>query len=43
MAITPLPAVPLRSDAPATFVTKADAFLGALNLFATEVDAVGVA
>lgn len=43
MAITPLPAVPLRSDAPATFVTKADAFLGALNLFATQVDAVGVA
>ena len=43
MAITPLPAVPLRSDAPATFVTKADAFLGALNQFATEVDAVGVA
>lgn len=43
MAITPLPPVPLRSDAPATFVTKADAFLGALNLFATEVDAVGVA
>ena len=43
MAITPLPDVPLRSDAPATFVTKADAFLGALNLFATEVDAVGVA
>lgn len=43
MAITPLPAVPLRSDAPAAFVTKADAFLGALNLFATQVDAVGVA
>ncbi len=43
MAITPLPPVPLRSDSPATFVTKADAFLGALNLFATEVDAVGVA
>jgi len=43
MAITPLPAVPLRSDAPATFVAKADDFLGALNLFATEVDAVGVA
>lgn len=43
MAITPLPDVPLRSDAPATFVTKADAFLGALNQFATEVDAVGVA
>ena len=43
MAITPLPAVPLRSDAPATFVAKADAFLGALNLFATEVDEVGVA
>lgn len=43
MAITPLPAVPLRSDAPATFVAKADAFLGSLNLFATEVDAVGVA
>ena len=43
MAITPFPPVPLRSDAPATFVTKADAFLGALNLFATEVDAVGVA
>lgn len=43
MAITPLPVVPLRSDAPATFVAKADAFLGSLNLFATEVDAVGVA
>lgn len=43
MAITPLPVVPLRSDSPATFVAKADAFLGALNLFAVEVDAVGVA
>lgn len=43
MAITPLPPVPLRSDTPANFVTKADAFLGALNVFATETNAVGVA
>jgi hypothetical protein len=43
MAITPLPPVPLRSDTPANFVAKADAFLAALNTFATEVDAVGVA
>ncbi len=43
MAITPLPPVPLRSDTPVNFVTKADAFLGALNQFATECNAVGVA
>lgn len=43
MAITPLPPVPLRSDTSANFVTKADAFLGALNVFATETNAVGLA
>ena len=42
-SITPLPPVPLRSDTPANFVTKADAFLGALNVFATETNAVGLA
>lgn len=42
-SITPLPPVPLRSDTPANFVTKADAFLGSLNVFATECNAVGVA
>lgn len=40
MAITALPPVPQRSDEPATFVAKADAFLAALNVFRTELDAV---
>lgn len=43
MAITPLPPAPLRSDAPETFVTKADAFLGALNQFGVECNELGVA
>lgn len=40
MTITALPAVPSRSDAPATFITKADAFLAALPQFATEANAL---
>ena len=39
MAITALPDIPQRSD-PATFSTKADAFLGALPTFATEANAL---
>ena len=43
MAITALPAVPLRSDPPETFVAKADAFLSAIKVFATEANAVALA
>jgi microcystin-dependent protein len=43
MAITPLPSVPLRSDTPANFIVKADAFLGALPLFQSECNAVAIA
>jgi hypothetical protein len=39
MPITPLPPPPLRSDAPATFIAKADTFLAALATLATELDA----
>ena len=38
MTITALPPVPSRSDAPATFIAKADAFLAALPQFATEAN-----
>ncbi len=41
MPITPLPDPPSRS-APATFSTKADAFLGALPTFQTEANALEV-
>lgn len=43
MAITALPTPPSRSDAPADFITKADAFLAALTLFRTELDATAAA
>ena len=38
-SLTNLPAAPQRTDAPATFVTKADAFLGAVVTFQTEMNA----
>jgi hypothetical protein len=40
MPITPLPDPPSRSDAPATFIAKSDAFLGALPAFADEANAL---
>lgn len=43
MTITELPAAPSRSDAPADFITKADAFLAALATFRTEANALAVA
>jgi microcystin-dependent protein len=43
MAITALPPVPSRSDTPADFITKADAFLAALPLFRTEANAMAAA
>ena len=43
MAITPLPPMPSRSDTPANFITKADAFLAALNNFATELNEAAIA
>lgn len=43
MAVTPLPAAPSRSDTPAVFVQKADAFLAGLVKLALEVDAVALA
>lgn len=39
MSITPLPPIPQRGDDPQTFSARADAFLGALPLLATEIDA----
>lgn len=36
-----LPAIPLRSDGPEVFANKADAFLGALPQFETDMNAVG--
>ena len=39
MASTPLPPVPLRTDAPDLFVTKGDAFIGALPQFQTDLNA----
>ena len=43
MTMTPLPAAPTRSDSPADFVTKADAFIAALPGFVTEANALEVA
>lgn len=43
MAVTPLPAPPLRSDEPALFIEKANLFLGALPQFANELEAVTTA
>jgi len=43
MTISALPPAPSRSDAPADFVAKADAFLAALDLFRTEVNATAAA
>ena len=40
MTITALPTPPARTDAPATFVSRADAFLGALPAFGTEANAL---
>ena len=42
MPITPLPTPPSRQDAEATFVSRANAFLGALPQFATEANAQAV-
>lgn len=42
-AITPLPTPPSRTDDSATFVARADAFLGALPNFQEELDAFGAA
>lgn len=39
MTITALPAAPSRSDAPETFVAKADAFVAALAVMVTEMNA----
>jgi hypothetical protein len=41
--ITPLPTAPSRSDPPATFITRADAFVAALGGFSTEMQAFGAA
>lgn len=38
MAITNLPTAPARSDTPATFITRADAFIAALPTFVTEAN-----
>ena len=42
-SITALPAAPQRTDAPSTFVTKADAFVAALANFGTQTNASIVA
>lgn len=39
--ITPLPDAPLRSEAPATFVSKAEAFVDALEGLPAEINAFG--
>lgn len=43
MTISSLPTPPSRSDTPENFITKADAFIGALPTFVTETNAVAVA
>lgn len=43
MAISPLPPAPLRSDSPAVFNSKSDAFVAALSVFRTEANAVAEA
>lgn len=43
MTITALPDAPSRSDAPATFITKADALLAAWPTFITETNATAAA
>lgn len=43
MTITALPDPPSRSDAPATFVAKADAFIAALPGFVSETNATAAA
>lgn len=40
MSITPLPTVPQRSDGPTVFADRADTFLAALPVFATEATAL---
>ena len=40
MSITALPTPPARSQAPATFITNADAFIAALPTFVTEANAL---
>jgi len=40
--ITPLPTPPSRNDAPETFATKADSFLGSLPLFQSELNGYAV-
>src|SRR5689334_20690854 len=41
MTISALPIAPSRSDAPATFIARADAFVAALATFRTDVNAYG--
>jgi hypothetical protein len=43
MTITPLPTPPARTDGEATFVSRANAFLGALPTFGTEANALAAA